>query len=69
MRPAGSASLPLLSLPFVEVIGLFADNLRLVVHDRRDLPSTSRVRHVAPFVTNYAFWDLFGAYILLAGRK
>jgi hypothetical protein len=22
-----------------------------------------------PFVTNYAFWVLFGAYILLAGRK
>ena len=22
-----------------------------------------------PFVTNYAFWVLFGAYVLLAGRK
>jgi hypothetical protein len=22
-----------------------------------------------PFVTNYAFWVLFGAYILLAGRR
>lgn len=22
-----------------------------------------------PFVTNYAFWVLMGAYVLLAGRK
>jgi hypothetical protein len=22
-----------------------------------------------PFVSNYAFWVLFGAYVLLAGRK
>ena len=34
-----------------------------------EMPALVGVFIEIPFVTNYAFWVLFGAYVLLAGRK